>query len=157
MSTLLLIVAYLASFCGFAYLALAMPRHWRDASGQRVNVAPYRKSLRPSGFLLLGIGYLVCVYRDGPSFGSVLWIVLISLAAIAVAFMLAWRPQWLLLAAWRARRHFKKPPDGTGSSPARRPSRCSSSPTTSPSFRPYASHSASWSDNQPYDDSTREV
>lgn len=96
MSALLLIAAYLASFCGFACLALAMPRHWRDASGQRVDVVPYRTWLRPCGFLLLGIAYAVCVYRDGASFGGVLWVVLISAAAIAMAVTLAWRPQLLL-------------------------------------------------------------
>jgi len=55
--------------------------------------------------LLLGIAYLVCVYRDGPSFGSLLWVVLISAAAIAVALTLAWHPRLLFPPAWRTRRH----------------------------------------------------
>jgi hypothetical protein len=102
MPALSFIGAFVASFCGFACLALAMPRHWREASGQRVDIAPHRRWLRPCGFLLPGIAYLLCVYRDGASFGSVLWVVLISVAAITTTLTLAWRPQWLLPAAWRA-------------------------------------------------------
>ncbi len=33
--------------------------------------------------------------RDGPSFGALLWATVISLAALAVAFTLSWRPSWL--------------------------------------------------------------
>ena len=108
MSVLLLVAASLASYGGFACLALAMPCHWRDASGQRVNVAPHRTWLRPCGFLLLGTAYILCLYRDGPSFGSLLWVVLISAAAIAVALTLAWHPQWLLPAVWHPRHEAKK-------------------------------------------------
>jgi hypothetical protein len=105
---LLLLAAGLASYSGFACLALAMPRHWTQASGQRVDVVPRRRWLRPCGFLMLGVAYALCVYRDGPSFGSLLWAVLISAAAIAVALTLAWRPQWLLPAVWHPRHEAKK-------------------------------------------------
>jgi len=95
-ATLLLIAASLACYSGFAGLALAMPRHWAAASGQRVTAAPHRRWLRPSGFSMLALAYALCVHRDGASFGSVLWAVLLPAAAVAVALTLAWRPRLLL-------------------------------------------------------------
>lgn len=103
MPALLLVAASLASYGGFACLALAMPRHWAEARGQRMDVVPHRRWLRPCGFLMLGVTYALCVHRDGTSFGSLLWVVLISAAAIAVALTLAWRPQFLLPAVWHPR------------------------------------------------------
>lgn len=100
---LLLMLAALASYLGFACLALAMPRHWAQAGGRRVDAVSHRRRLRACGFALLGIAYLLLVYRDGPSFGSVLWVVLLSGAAIAVALTLAWRPQVLWPVRWRCR------------------------------------------------------
>jgi hypothetical protein len=96
MSALLLLAAGLASYGAFACLALAMPRHWAEVSGQTVDFAPHRAWLRLCGFALLGLSYALCVYRDGPSFGSVLWLLLIWAAAIAVALTLAWRPRLFL-------------------------------------------------------------
>lgn len=88
---LLLILAGLASYGGFACLALAMPRHWAQMGGARLRVAPPRRLLRGCGAALLGGAYALLVYRDGPSFGSVLWVLLLFAAAAAVALSLAWR------------------------------------------------------------------
>lgn len=92
---LLLILAMLASYAGFACLALAMPRHWTQAGGPRLRAAPPRR-LRACGFTLLGVAYALSVYRDGPGFGSVLTVVLLSASAIAVAFTLAFQPRVFL-------------------------------------------------------------
>ncbi len=110
MPALLLIAASLASYGGFACLALAMPNHWAEASGQRGDVASNRRWLRSVGFFMVGVAYVLCVYRDGLSFGSVLWVVLISAAAIAVALTLTWRPRLLLPAVW----HFRSQGENRG-------------------------------------------
>ena len=96
MHALLLVAASLAGYIGFACLALAMPRHWGEASGRKTATAPHRRWLRPCGFSLLGIAYALCVHRDGASFGGVLGIVLLSATAGAVALTLTWRPRLLL-------------------------------------------------------------
>lgn len=96
MASVSLLAAALASYAGFACLALAMPRHWSSASGRRAGASPYRSSLRTCGALLLLLSLALCVYRDGAAFGAVLWTVLISFAAVGVALTLAWRPRWLL-------------------------------------------------------------
>lgn len=103
MPALLLVAASLASYVGFACLALAMPHHWTQVSGESIDVAPHRRWLRPGAYLLQSAAYALCVYRDGPGFGSLLWVILISAAAIAVALTLTWQPQFLLPTAWRFR------------------------------------------------------
>lgn len=103
MPALLLAAAALASYAGFACLALAMPQHWSEASGRAVEVAPHRQRLRPCGFLLLGLAFALCWHRDGASFGTLLWLVLLSAAAAAVALTLSWQAHWLLPAGWRGR------------------------------------------------------
>jgi len=109
MPALLSVAASLASYAGFACLALAMPRHWAEASGQESAAAPHRRRLRPLGLLMLGVSYALCVYRDGPSFGALLWVLLCYAAAIAVALTLTWQPRLLLPAVWLYRSVAKGP------------------------------------------------
>lgn len=90
MTALLLVAACLASYGGFACLALAMPEHWEQWGGGSRRAAAWRW-LRPAGLGLLALAYGLCVWRDGIGFGSLLWTVLISAAALAVAFTLTWR------------------------------------------------------------------
>lgn len=94
---LLLLVAFAAAYFGFACLALAMDRNWEQVFGQRVERSPYRGRLLAIGWPLLALAYALCWLRDGASFGSLLWVVLIGAAAMAVAQTLAWRPRWLRL------------------------------------------------------------
>ncbi|OIJ43273.1 DUF3325 domain-containing protein [Massilia timonae] len=89
-SATLLLSACLASYAGFACLALAMHEHW-ERMGWRRDGSAAPRWLRPAGPCLLLLAYGLCVWRDGASFGSLLWIVLISAASIAVAFTITWR------------------------------------------------------------------
>ena len=97
MPALLLVGAGLTSYGGFVCLALAMPVHWAQASGQQGDAAwRHPRRLRTAGIFMLGLAYVLCVCRDGPGFGSLLWGVSMSAAAIAVALTLTWRSQCLL-------------------------------------------------------------
>lgn len=102
-SELLLAGAGLTCYAGFVCFALAMPVHWAQASGQQDDTTSRRRWLQPAGALLLGLAYMLCVFRDGPGLGSLLWGVAISAAAIAVALTLTWRPTCLLPLVWRSR------------------------------------------------------
>lgn len=86
MSYLLLLASALSAYAGFACLALAMPEH-----AQRIRIALSPRKLRPIGACMLALAYLACIARDGASFGTLLWGVLISLAAFAVALTLSFR------------------------------------------------------------------
>jgi len=95
----LFLAAFLAAYVGFACLALAMVRHWREALGQDAgNSAPGKTAvvtLRVLGVAALGVSLWLSIYGNGPSFGGTLWSVLISLGALAVVATLTWRPAWL--------------------------------------------------------------
>ena len=102
MPALLLAAAGLSCYAGFACFALAMPVHWAQASGQQDDTPSRRRQLQRAGTFLLGLAYMLCVFRDGPGLGSLLWAVSVSASAIAVAFTLTWRPTWLLPSVWRS-------------------------------------------------------
>ncbi|QGZ38149.1 uncharacterized protein DUF3325 [Pseudoduganella flava] len=104
MSALQLLAAAALCYGGFACLALAMPDHWVQAGGRQEAAATLCRPLRRAGAMLLAAAYALCVCRDGASFGTLLWVVLVSAGALAVALTLTWRPHWLLAPA-RALRH----------------------------------------------------
>lgn len=97
MPALLMLLAGAAGYAGFACLALAMPDHWESAGGDPGKHAQRRHGLRLSGALMLCAALAICLWRDGPSFGTLLWVMLMSASAIAVAFTLSWHPKLLLL------------------------------------------------------------
>lgn len=94
-SALLLIALSLTAYLGFALLAVSQARHWRAVSGTAEPPPAVKIVLRVfgAGCLLMALG--LALLRDGPSFGALLWATVISLAALAVAFTLSWRPSWL--------------------------------------------------------------
>jgi hypothetical protein len=98
-SALLLLAAAALCYGGLACLALAMPDHWLQAGGREDAAAALRRPLRRGAALLLACAYALCVTRDGASFGTLLWVVLVSACAIGVALTLTWRPRWLLAPA----------------------------------------------------------
>jgi len=97
--SLLLLALFAAAYAGFALLALSQSRHWRAVVGDAALPRSRVLVLRMIGGVLIALSLLLALTRDGPSFGSLLWATAISLAALAVAFTLAWRPRWLRLFA----------------------------------------------------------
>jgi len=93
--SLLLLALLAAAYAGFALLALSQARHWRAVVGAAA--LPRRRVLvlRSIGGVLIALSLMLSLLRDGASFGSLLWATAISLAALAVAFTLAWRPRLL--------------------------------------------------------------
>ena len=92
---LLIMTSALASFLGFAMLALSQDRHWTHVTG----LDPTRRALTIA-LRLAGVGTqaLVCVplvVSQGPGFGSLLWVLGLTLMAVTVAAVLTWRPQAL--------------------------------------------------------------
>lgn len=106
-AALSLILASLAGYAGFACLALAMPDYWERAGGDVSGHAARQNALRLCGALMLCVALAICLWRDGPGFGALLWSVLVSASAIAVALTLTWRPRLLL---WRSRPSTGTPP-----------------------------------------------
>ena len=96
MGALATLLALLLSLAGFVALALAMERHHRQV-WQR---APSRKQcmlLRCFGITGLGAALAACVAHAGWATGTVIWLGLMTVAALAVALVLSYRPRWLAL------------------------------------------------------------
>lgn len=94
-SVLLFIALSLVAYLGFALLAMSQKRPWQQVSQVPPPTSIRRLTLRTLGGLALLSALVLCVVRDGPSFGALLWATAISLAAAAVAFTLTWRPALL--------------------------------------------------------------
>lgn len=94
-SPLLFIALSLAAYLGFAMLALAQARHWRAVSKTAEPSPSGKLVLRVAGSAWLVLALCLALFRDGPNFGALLWVTAISMAALAVAFTLSWRPRLL--------------------------------------------------------------
>lgn len=94
MAAALLIALVLASYCGFALLALSQERHWRRAGGSLPCPARLVVPMRVLGYGLLLAALALALVRDGASFGSLVWATMLSVGAIAVVGTLTWRAHW---------------------------------------------------------------
>lgn len=91
-----LIVAVLAiTYLGFALLALSQDRHWLHLCGERHCPRGVARRLRVAGYASLAMGLVLALFRDGPSFGSLVWATTLTVASFAVICTLTWRPLWL--------------------------------------------------------------
>lgn len=100
---LLLLLALLSSVVGFAWLALAMEAHWRQAVNGK---SPTRRSsflLRVAGTSALALSLWLCLQVDHVSMASLVWVMSLAVAAPTVAFTLTWRPHWLAVLVGRTR------------------------------------------------------
>jgi hypothetical protein len=90
-----LVVVVAAAYGGFALLALSQRKHWTLVVGSVACPRLLVWGFRAGGGALLAASFVVALLRDGVSFGALVWSMSISVAAIAVAFTLTWRPAWL--------------------------------------------------------------
>lgn len=86
------LLAFMFALVGMASIALAMPRHWEQVTGQRVEKVEPSGLLRLSGGALLVASAWLSVADQGASFGALLWVLWITLGAVIVALVLAWWP-----------------------------------------------------------------
>jgi len=93
--SLLLLALLVAAYVGFALLALSQAQHWRAVVGAVALPRRRVRGLRSIGGTSIALSLILALMRDGSSFGSLLWATAISVAALAVAFTLAWRPRLL--------------------------------------------------------------
>ena len=90
-----LLLSVLAAFCiGFAVLALSQDRHWQRITGTRLR-PPGAMLSRTAGFSLLMAGFFLAIVLDGPGFGSLLGVAMLTSGALIVVCMLTWRSHWL--------------------------------------------------------------
>lgn len=97
---LLLCAAVLAAVAGMGWLALAMDVHWEQVRGAAPLPRATQRVLRVLGALGLGASLALCLAVDHASMASLVWVMALAAAALAVAFALTWRPRWLRVLAW---------------------------------------------------------
>jgi Protein of unknown function (DUF3325) len=91
----LLASLFAANYCGLGLLASSQAKNWSRVSGTRQQQLGAKWFVRAVGCGLLIGSLVVAILRQGASFGTILWCTSLSVAAIAVAFTLTWRPRWL--------------------------------------------------------------
>lgn len=96
-----LVVSLLLGFSGFAALALSLDRHHRAVFRTPV---PRRRvgGLRAAGWSGLALSFAASVASAGWNFGPVQWVGALTGSALAVVAVIAYRPDWLRLAALSA-------------------------------------------------------
>lgn len=88
----LLILAIVSAVASAVLLALSQERNWRIAYGA---VAGRRTSMRRIGWALALLTLVLCIVRDGASFGTILGLFLLAAAFLVTTMMLAFRPRLL--------------------------------------------------------------
>jgi hypothetical protein len=91
----LLAAALAANVVGLGWLALAMDVHWRQAFGARPQPRAAVVALRCLGSSALIASLLLCLQVDHATIASLVWVMGLAAAALAVAFTLSWRPRLL--------------------------------------------------------------
>lgn len=89
LDTALLALLFALAYAGFLLLALSQHQHWQAVFGTTMGHKPLR--LRWMGGILLGLSLVTALYRDGPAFGAILWIVVLMIAAGAAVATLTWQ------------------------------------------------------------------
>ncbi|MCG8559813.1 MAG: DUF3325 domain-containing protein [Hyphomicrobiales bacterium] len=84
--------ALLLATAGFGMLALSMQKHHRDLFG-----APpsqwHALALHSIGWVLLGLSFAACILDSGWAIGPVLWLGILTVAALVSALTLTYGPR----------------------------------------------------------------
>ncbi|MES2584693.1 MAG: DUF3325 domain-containing protein [Pseudomonadota bacterium] len=86
--------AFSAALGGFTALSLAMERHFQDSFGRNRTPGRWVPWLRAAGMCGLVVSLLVCLAVQGATQGWVLWLGVMTAAAIAVVNVLSFAPRW---------------------------------------------------------------
>lgn len=98
---LLALMALLLSFAGFTAFSLAMDRHQEQVLG-RALAHSANHWLRAAGVGILLLSLLLCMLGKSHSVAAIVWLGILTFAALGVATTLSYRPQALLPACGAA-------------------------------------------------------
>jgi phosphate/sulfate permease len=90
-----LVVSFMASLTGMAWLALSLDTHWRQVRNEAPLRASVRRKLRLTGAGALLVSFVASLLADHPTMAPLVWIMSLGAAALLVGMLLAWRPRVL--------------------------------------------------------------
>jgi hypothetical protein len=94
----LVVLALASSYVAFALFALSQKLHHSNVAGRASRAALPRVARRRCvalGTTALALGFGASLCAEGPSFGSLLWVLGLAGAGLSVTFTLSYRPHWL--------------------------------------------------------------
>lgn len=89
--------AFCLAYAGFTGLSMAMDRHFEDVFDREPTPA-VRNTLRMAGSLALLASLLLCAYIAGWSYGTVLWIGMLTASGLLLIWIMTFYPR----VAWSA-------------------------------------------------------
>lgn len=92
MSAPMSLIGFFLAYSGFATLSLAMERHYEDAF-DRALPRNHQRGLRAVGTLILALSLWACALANGWSYGTIMWIGLLSAAGLLLIWILTYRPR----------------------------------------------------------------
>lgn len=94
----LLFGAFLVTLAGMGWLALAMNVHWKQVRQGVLSVNTIRVLRIFGGAALIG-SLMLCLRVDHASMAALVWVMLLAVAAVSIAFTLSLRPRLLRVLA----------------------------------------------------------
>ncbi len=92
---IVVVLAAVLTWLGFALLALAQERHAEQFFPAFQPASRQARVQTVIGFFAILLTLPLCIQAQGPGFGSLLWAMLLTAAAMAVALQLTWAPHVL--------------------------------------------------------------
>lgn len=96
---ILLTAACAIAVLAFTWLSLTMQAHWQQVQGGEGPTTGTQALLRLLGWSGIVVTGALCFTVDRPSMAALNWIMLLTLGAVSVSMVLAWKPA-LLRFAW---------------------------------------------------------
>jgi phosphatidylglycerophosphate synthase len=92
---MLFLLSFAMAYAAFTALCLSMQRHQRDVFGKALS-GRWTIGLRVVGHSLILAAYLPCMWQTVPSVAVVLWLGIVSAAALLLVAMLALKARSIL-------------------------------------------------------------
>ena len=96
---LLLAAAFACAVSGMGFCALAMQGHRAQVAGVAARGTTAARTLRARGAVTLAGALGLCLAADHVSMAVLVWVMMLSVSAVLLAFVFAYRPRalrWLL-------------------------------------------------------------
>jgi hypothetical protein len=94
----MIVLAFCLAYAGLCSLCLAMPAHFKELIGREAR-AHERLGMRALGWSAQGLALSACFIARGAAVGTILYLGIVTVAALALVLMLPYRPRWPLYIA----------------------------------------------------------